>query len=127
MGADISTDYEERTRHISARTHVPWCAGVMRSACAMYFIFGDSSDEDGRFSPDNYLHYEGVNAVLVIVFDLIYIFGTRRYMPMVSRTIKPQTGGMLRDILNSFHNQNFRLVFPWKLFLGARTVSLRRC
>lgn len=119
LGAEISSDYHERTRLVSARTNLAWFAGVMASACTMYFIFGGSSGEDGRFVVENYYRYGWVNAVLVLIFSLVCILGTWHYIPSLVRTNVSRNSGMLRDILGTFRNRNFRLVFLLETAIGG--------
>jgi Na+/melibiose symporter-like transporter len=119
LGAEISTDYHERTRLVSTRTNLAWFAGVMASACAMYFIFGRSSGEDGRFVIENYHYYGWVSAALVLIFSLACILGTWHYIPHLSRNTVSRNSDMLRDILGTFRNRNFRLIFLLETALGG--------
>lgn len=119
LGAEISTDYHERTRLVSTRTNLAWISGVLASACAMYFLFGGSTGEDGRFVVANYQSYGWVNAGLVLLFSLACILGTWHYIPRLVATTSSQTRGMLRDILGTFRNRNFRLVFLLETALGG--------
>jgi glycoside/pentoside/hexuronide:cation symporter, GPH family len=57
LGAEMTTDYHERTRIASARTNLGWFMGVVAAAAAMFFIFNDSKGIDGRFIADNYHLY----------------------------------------------------------------------
>jgi Na+/melibiose symporter-like transporter len=119
LGAEISTDYHERTRLVSARTNLAWFSGVIASASAMYFLFGGSTGEDGRFTIENYHHYGWVNAALVLLFSLTCILGTWHYIPRLVATTSTHTRGMLSDILGTFRNRNFRLVFLLETALGG--------
>ena len=78
LGAEMSSDYHERTRLASARTNLGYFIGVLASALALMFLFGESNGEDGRFVIDNYRPYGWINAGLVVVFSAICIAGTWR-------------------------------------------------
>ena len=68
MGAEITTDYHERTRLASTRTNLGWFAGVAVSASAMFLLFSGDADTDGRFIVENYRQYGWLSAIGVLLF-----------------------------------------------------------
>ena len=76
LGAEISTDYHERTLLASARTNLGWFVGVVVAASALALIFTPEGGLDGRFVISHYQSYGILSAVGVIIASCICIGGT---------------------------------------------------
>jgi Na+/melibiose symporter-like transporter len=119
LGAEVSTDYHERTSLASARTNLGWFFGVLVPATSLAFIFTSEQGVDGRFIASNYQSYGLLSALGVLVFSWICLWGTWRYIPTLP---KPRTGkgaGLWRDIASTFRNRNFRYVVVLETALGG--------
>ena len=112
LGAEMTTDYHERTRIASARTNLGWFMGVVAASAAMFFIFSETEGVDGRFVVANYHLYGWLSAVGVIVFSYICIQSTWHYIPALIKRTSAKSDNLLRNIFATFNNKNFRyLVF----------------
>ena len=112
LGAEMTTDYHERTRIASARTNLGWFMGVVAAAAAMFFIFNDSGGLDGRFIEDNYHLYGWLSGLGAIIFSTICIQSTWHYIPALIERTSAKNDNLLRNIFATFNNKNFRyLVF----------------
>lgn len=119
LGAEITADYHERTRLASARTNLGWFAGVAVAAGAMFLLFADAQGVDGRFVTQNYHHYGWLNVVGVVVFSVVCIVGTWHYVPSLVKRTTVQGDNMLRAILATFRNRNFRTLVIFDTALGG--------
>lgn len=119
LGAEITTDYHERTRLASARTNIGWFMGVATAAGALFLLFTDERGIDGRFIIENYHHYGWLNAIGVLLFSFICIRGTWHYIPALIKTTVAKNDNLLRNIMATFHNQNFRYVVILETALGG--------
>lgn len=119
LGAEITTDYHERTRLASARTNLGWFAGIAVASGAMFVLFADTQGTDGRFVIQNYHHYGWLNAVGVIVFSVIFLCGTWHYIPSLLKRTTEHGGNMLRNIMMTFRNRNFRTLVILDTAIGG--------
>tara|TARA_R110002072_G_scaffold136302_1_gene278651 strand:- start:4347 stop:5810 length:1464 start_codon:yes stop_codon:yes gene_type:complete len=119
LGAEITTDYHERTHIASARTNLGWFVGILAAASAMYFLFTETGGTDGRFIADNYLHYGWLNALVVLIFSVICICGTWHYIPDLIRATAGRNKNILRNIIATFENRNFRFVVLLETAVGG--------
>ncbi len=119
LGAEVSTDYHERTRLASARTNLGWFFGVLVPASALAFIFTSEQGLDGRFVDANYRSYGLLSALGVLVCSWICIRGTWRYIPSLPRATTGSGAGMWHDIASTFRNRNFRYVVILETVLGG--------
>jgi Na+/melibiose symporter-like transporter len=119
LGAEISSDYHERTRLSSARVNLGWFVGVLVPASSLALLFTPSGDTDGRFVADNYVHYGMLSAFGVIIASLICINGTKAYIPKLTGARASGSKGMWRDIVTTFRNRNFRLVVLLETVIGG--------
>lgn len=119
LGAEITTDYHERTRLASTRTNLGWFVGVAAAAIALMFLFADNQGEDGRFVVENYHRYGWLNAAGVLLFSTICIWGTWHYIPALVKATAARNGHLFRDILSTFRNRNFRYVIILETAVGG--------
>jgi GPH family glycoside/pentoside/hexuronide:cation symporter len=119
LGAEITSDYHERTLIASARTNLGWFAGVAAAAAALFFVFTGADGADGRFIVENYHLYGWLNALAAIVFTVLCIAGTWHYIPGLIKNTADRSENMLRNILTTFSNRNFRYVVILETALGG--------
>lgn len=119
LGAEITTDYHERTRLASTRTSLAWFMGVAAAASAMYLIFSSESGVDGRFVVDNYHLYGWLNALGVLLFSFICLTGTWHYIPTLIRNTAAKRENLFANILQTFRNRNFRDIVFLETALGG--------
>ncbi len=122
MGAELSTDYDERTVIAKARVTMGWLAGMALPAIGFLFFFQMDQGTDGRLVAGNYVHYGILSAVLVGATALFCIWGTRTVisrLPQCSSNAPPfDMGQPIRDVRIAFGNANFRLTTGAGLAFG---------
>ncbi|MCB1842150.1 MAG: MFS transporter, partial [Halioglobus sp.] len=119
LGAEITSDYHERTWLASMRTNLGWFLGVLAPASAMLLLFNSIDGVDGRFEIDRYRLYGWFNAAAVVVFSLLCIVGTWHYIPDLLRNAGLHSQNVVRDILQTFRNRNFRQIVVLETALGG--------
>ena len=119
LGAEIASDYHERTRLASTRTNLGWFVGVATSAVALLLLFADNAGVDGRFIVENYQRYGWINAAAVLVFSAICLCGTWHYIPTLAKSTTTPGDHLLRNILSTFRNRNFRYVVLLETAVGG--------
>lgn len=119
LGAEISTDYHERTLLANARTNLGWFVGVLVPATSLAVLFTSQGDTDGRFIIGNYQLYGLLSAAGVIIASWICIRGTEPYIPTLPRGNSSPGASMWRDIANTFRNRNFRYIVVLETALGG--------
>jgi len=119
LGAEITTDYHERTLLAGMRTNLGWFLGVLAPASALLFLFDFSDGIDGRFVVDHYRTYGWFNALAVVIFSAVCILGTWHYIPELVRKATVHSRNMVRDILQTFRNRNFRQIVFLETALGG--------
>lgn len=113
MGAELSTDYDERTVIAKARVSVAWLAGIAMPFAGFALIFQPQGGVDGRLMQGNYVQYGIVSAVLAGLTALICVWGTRGVIPRLpqgSATHIPFSPlRILSDFRIAFTNRKFLL------------------
>ena len=121
MGAELSSDYDERTVIAKARVTMGWLAGMALPAIAFVFFFGPSDGVDGRLVADNYWHYGLLSAVVAGVTVVVCVVGTRSViprLPMPSSGQKFSWRDPLEDLKLALKNRNFRVSMGANLAFG---------
>lgn len=119
LGAEISTDYHERTSLSSARTNLGWFVGVLVPATTLAWLFTSHAGVDGRFIASHYQQYGLLCALGVLSASWICLRGTWHYIPDLPREDKTPGSGLWRDIRETFRNKNFRFVVLLETVVGG--------
>ena len=119
LGAEITDDYHERTQLAGMRTNLAWMIGTLTAATGLMFVFNEEGGVDGRFLIDNYHFFGWVNGLLVILFSVICIAGTWRYIPKLASGTTYASSNMLRDIFITFRNKNFCCIVMLDMAVGG--------
>jgi Na+/melibiose symporter-like transporter len=119
LGAEISSDYHERTSLANARTNLAWFVGVLVPATSLAFLFTSDSGIDGRFIVSNYQRYGLLSALGVICASWICLRGTWGYIPTLPKVSDAPGNGLWRDIRDTFRNRNFRWVVSLETIIGG--------
>jgi Na+/melibiose symporter-like transporter len=121
MGAELSTDYDERTVIAKARVSVGWVAAMAVPAIGFIVFFGPTNGADGRLVAENYQQYGLLSALVAGIAALVCIVGTRSAIPRLPQTTT-KTRFTWRDPLNDLklllNNRNFRVVMGANLAVG---------
>jgi GPH family glycoside/pentoside/hexuronide:cation symporter len=121
MGAELSTDYDERTVIAKARVTMGWLAGMALPAIGFIFFFGASDGVDGRLVAENYWHFGILCSFVAGVTALVCIVGTRSVIPRLPKTTSSKKFSWrdpLADLLLILGNQNFRMSMGANLAFG---------
>lgn len=124
MGAELSTDYDERTIIAKGRVTTAWLAGMLLPAVAYAMLFQPEDGLDGRLIEANYLDYGVMSALVAGVTVLICIIGTRSVIPRLPLPELVDKFGWrapLRDFLEASTNRNFRVSLGANLAFGLST------
>jgi Na+/melibiose symporter-like transporter len=125
LGAELSTDYDERTRIAGDRTVMAWLGGILLPAFAYTAIFtAGGASGDPRLAADNYLPYALLSAGVILASTLLSSLGTWRQipgLPMPRERRALRLADPFRDVLFALRNANFRRVFAALLFSGGVT------
>lgn len=122
MGAELSSDYDERTVIAKARVTMGWLIGMAVPAFGFAIIFQTENGIDGRLIAANYVDYGILSAVLAGVATVICVWGTWSVIPRLPQSsqgdepfsfIQP-----FRDAKVAFGNNNFRLCMFAALAFG---------
>jgi Na+/melibiose symporter-like transporter len=124
LGAELSTDYEERTRIVSYRTLLAWLVGILLPAAAYALVFRGTPGSDGRLVADNYGSYAVASALVATLAILLTCASTWKLIPELPvprekrrlRLLDP-----LRDVREALANRNFRWIFLGTVAIGAST------
>jgi Na+/melibiose symporter-like transporter len=123
LGAELSTDYAERTQIVSYRAAVSIVVGQLFPAFAYAVVFRNVAEgQDGRLIPENYTILAVISAVMAVVFIGLSVWGTRHViarLPVPEDKRKLRILDPFRDVLDALQNRNFR----W-IFLGFVTVGV---
>lgn len=119
LGAELSTDYHERTSLANARTNLGWFVGVLVPATSLAFLFTSDSNVDGRFIAGNYQQYGLLSALGVMCASWICLRGTWGYIPTLPKGEDKPGNGLWRDIRDTFRNRNFRYVVVLETVIGG--------
>lgn len=124
LGAELSTDYVERTTIAGYRTMLAWLGGILLPAGAYIFVFQSAGDGDPRLVAANYQTYAWISAALILVSCGVSALGTRSEIPRlpVPREVrKLSLADPFRDVAEALKNRNFRRVFIALVGVGAVT------
>ncbi len=121
LGAELSTDYDERTVIAKARVTMGWLAGMALPAIAFLVFFGPQDGVDGRLVADNYWNYGLLSALVAGATAVVCIVGTSSVIP---RLPKPSAARKfswcdpINDLRLVFENRNFRISMGANLAFG---------
>jgi GPH family glycoside/pentoside/hexuronide:cation symporter len=108
LGAELSTDYDERTVIAKARVTMAWLIGMAMPAIGFAVIFQTRGGIDGRLLESNYIDYGILSAVLAGATAVFCVWGTRTVIPRLPQG-KPAEAPFtlaqpLRDLKAEFSN-----------------------
>ncbi len=120
LGAELSTDYVERTSVTTYRTTMGWVVALLLYWGCMTFIFGevtaeDGTVEDGRFMHSRYWILALYSFWMIVGFSAVAIFFTRKRIPFLPKPSEDDHGfGLVRtvvDLKEALGNKNFLVMF----------------
>jgi Na+/melibiose symporter-like transporter len=124
LGAELSTDYAERTRIAGDRTVLAWLGGILLPTLAYQLIFTSSPGVDGRLAAANYPAYALLSAGVILLVTFASSLGTRSAIPRLPMPREQRALTLLdpfRDVAFALRNANFRRVFGALFIAGGIT------
>jgi len=125
FGAELSTNYGERSRIMSYQMLFGWIGGVGFSVTCYTLIFARTEDmkRGGLLNPDHYFEVAVLGVILMFLGIIISTAFTQREGRILAELPQPkQTFGLiplLLKILEALKNKNFRLMFLGIFIHGA--------
>ena len=116
LGAEMSTDYDERTSIQGIKTIFFLLGLVFVTVFGLYVIFRPTGSYPvGQLNPAAYPRLGLTTSVLILIFGLACFFGTKRYIPILQASHKPpeqpfNLKNMIVDMVRIFKNLPFRSV-----------------
>jgi Na+/melibiose symporter-like transporter len=129
LGAELSTDYAERTQIAGDRTVLAWLGGILLPVVSYQLIFQsvlapDGSALDGRLVASNYPTYALLCAGVILAVTLASSLGTRSAIARLPVPREQRELTLLdpfRDVAFALRNRNFRRVFAALFLAGGIT------
>lgn len=122
LGAELSTNYDERTVIAKARVSMGWIAAMALPAVAFAVLFPQENGVDGRLVAENYVHYGQISALVAFLAAFICIAGTWSVIPRLPQA-KPDHAfswvAPFHDMKRVFGNRNFRFYMGATLSFGV--------
>ncbi|MFN0045521.1 MAG: MFS transporter [Sphingorhabdus sp.] len=110
LGAELTTDYAERTSVVVYRAFTGICSGVVVTAIGYSIYFADG----GLQRPDGYPSFGWSVALLIFVCLSICCLGVRRYaaaLPQPEQAPEKMLRRLPGEVKEIFSNRSFRLLF----------------
>ena len=119
LGAELSSDYEQRTRIVMLAFLLSRIGGGAITAAAFLWYFRPTPDfpgEQGRFNPEAYTSLAATFGVVLVVSILLSAWHTRNRIPYLAR---PDAAALQRswfqavfgDLVDSLRHASFRSLF----------------
>lgn len=125
LGAELSTDYQERSNISGLRTALGWLVGILLTAFSWMVLFTGTDDTDGRLIATNYQSFGWLAFALIALFTSISTASTWHTIPSLpSGADTPQpfsVRAIFRDVAVALTNRNFRMLFLLMLSAGLAT------
>lgn len=128
LGAELSSDYHERTQIIGIRSLFGLLGTLLAAGMSFAVFFPDSGGAASRLQYEAYPRIGLVFGVLMTVFGLAAVWGTRQEARDIPASHRPQTvpvhEGVWSGIRQSLANFNFRVLwFSFLLFFLAVVLN----
>lgn len=118
LGAELSTDYQERSSVTTYRTTVGWIVALLMYWAVMRWVFAAKGDVDGRLVAENYQQLALWSFLLIVVFATLCVAFTRQRIPFLPQAAPGGDGGgstglvqIGRDLWSAMGSRNFRVMF----------------
>jgi Na+/melibiose symporter-like transporter len=126
LAAELTTEYDERTRLLSYRFLFGWLGGLLMYGLALLvFLKPDATHPVGQLNPEGYAHYGLFAGALMIVAILVTSLGTHREIPHLREPPQARItmGRLAREMFGTLANRSF-LVILTSSFFYAMAVGL---
>jgi len=119
LGAELTTDYDERTTVMSYRYFFGWMGGITMTLLALQvFLKPDATHPVGQLNPAGYANYGIAASLLMFAAILISAGGTHRHVARLSVPPKREwtVGGLAREMVSTLAHRSFLVLLLTGLF-----------
>lgn len=122
LAAELTTEYDERTRLLSYRYLFGWGGGLVMYFLALALFFKpDAQHPVGQLNPEGYANYGLFAGALMLFAILVTAIGTHREIPNLRAPPQERItfGRLAREMVGSLKNRNFLAILLSAFFLYA--------
>jgi GPH family glycoside/pentoside/hexuronide:cation symporter len=119
LSAELTTQYDERTKLLSYRYLFGWIGGLaMFFAALKIFLTPDATHPSGQLNPAGYAHYGIASAVLMFAAIMISAIGTHNQIPFLKTPPhrKLTLGQLGREMIGTLAHGSFLRILLASLF-----------
>lgn len=119
LAAELTTEYDERTRLLSWRYLFGWLGGLAMYGLALFVFFKpDATHPVGQLNPEGYANYGLFAGGLMLFAILVTSIGTHKEIPNLreaphARVSLPQLG---REMVGTLANRSFLMILTSSFF-----------
>lgn len=121
LAAELTTDYDERTRLLSYRYLFGWAGGLAMYVLALtVFLKGTPENPVGQLNAEGYANFGLFGAIVMFVAIVAAAIGTHREIPNLREAPhdKLTMGQFWRELLGTLANRTFLMVLASAFFLA---------
>ena len=122
LAAELTTEYDERTRLLSYRYLFGWMGGLAMYGLALFVFLKPTAEYAvGQLNPAGYAHYGMFAAGLMFLAILVTSIGTHRQIPLLRDPPQRRVtlGRLAGEMFGAMANRNFLMILASAFFLYA--------
>jgi GPH family glycoside/pentoside/hexuronide:cation symporter len=122
LAAELTTEYDERTRLLSYRYLFGWMGGLAMYGLALAVFLKPTAEYPvGQLNPEGYANYGMFAGGLMIFAILVTAIGTHRQIPYLRDPPQQRVtlGRLAREMFGTLANRNFLMILASAFFLYA--------
>jgi glycoside/pentoside/hexuronide:cation symporter, GPH family len=122
LAAELTTEYDERTRLLSYRYLFGWAGGLAMYGLALFVFLKPTPEYPvGQLNPEGYAHYGVFAGALMLFAILLTSIGTHRQIPYLRDPPQQRVtlGRLAREMIGTLNNRNFVMILASAFFLYA--------
>jgi len=130
LGAELSSDYHERTSIQSIKTIFFLLGLAFVSVAGLYLFFQPTIDyAHGQLNPDSYRNIGYTSAIIVLITSFVCLWNTKKYIPKLNRIQSIENKGnninlFIDSLKSTIKNKAFRAVALCYLFNNLASAFL---
>lgn len=119
LAAELTTDYDERTKVLSYRYFFGWIGGITMTVLALQvFLRPNAEYPVGQLNPAGYIHYGFAASALMLLAILTSAMGTHRHIPQMRQpeARKLTLPQLAREMVGTLSHRSFLVLMGAGLF-----------